>query len=209
MKKWKTAYSRWYSPYMIQKKLLQELYLHDKLSMKKISEKIGCSEHTVDYWMRAHRIPKRSISEAIYTKNNPNGDPFKLKQIKTLKDARLYGMGLGIYWGEGNKKNRYSIRVGNTDPLLILTFMQFLTELFGVDKSRFKFGLQIFSDIEPELALDYWATKLCISKEQFSKVIVTKSGSVGTYREKNMYGVLTLHFNNKKLRDIIVGLLPR
>lgn len=28
---------------------------------------------------------------------------------------------------------------------------------------------------------------------------------MGTYRKKTQHGVLTLYFNNKKLRDIIIG----
>lgn len=35
--------------------------------------------------------------------------------------------------------------------------------------------------------------------------MVTKSGSIGTYRSKNRYGVVTIYFGNTKLRDILVG----
>jgi dipeptidase E len=68
--------------------------------------------------------------------------------IKTPKEKWLQGLGLGLYWGEGNKKCIHSVRLGNTDPQLLRHFKQFLVELYGVDPSSLKYGLQIFTDID-------------------------------------------------------------
>lgn len=126
-----------------------------------------------------------------------------------MADAELMGMGLGLYWGEGDKANTYSLRLGNTDVNLIKTYIKFLTTLFGVRKNELKFGLQLFSDTKPEIALKYWTKELSVSVSQFYKITVTISGSLGTYRKKSKYGVITVYFHNKKLRDIIVNMLPR
>jgi hypothetical protein len=117
-------------------------------------------------------------------------------------------MGLGLYWGEGTKANKYSIRIGNADPALLRVFTRFLIELFGVSKADMRFSLQIFTDINPQEALEYWTKELAVNPSQFYKIIVTISGSLGTYRKKSPYGVVTLYYNNKKLRDIIMGMLP-
>jgi len=177
--------------------------------MMDIALGLGCSVHKVTYWMDRHQIKRRSISEAVYQKHNPNGDPFTIKPITTKADAELLGLGLGLYWGEGTKANKHSVRLGNTDPELIKAFMRFLIELFGVSKDRLRFGLQIFSDTDPDEALEFWLRKLNVEASQFGKIVVTISGSIGTYRHKNMRGVVTVYFHNKKLRDIIVGMLPR
>ena len=42
-------------------------------------------------------------------------------------------------------------------------------------------------------------------KEQFYKVIITPYRSISIYKNKTTYGVLTIYFNNRKLRDTIVG----
>lgn len=55
-----------------------------------------------------------------------------------------------------------------------------------------------------EETLKFWMKKLEVSKKQFQKVVVTPTREVGNYRNKTKHGVLTVHFNNKKLRDIIV-----
>lgn len=51
--------------------------------------------------------PKRSISDAIYAKRNPGGDPFTVVSPSIVSDAFLFGLGTGIYWGEGSIGNGY------------------------------------------------------------------------------------------------------
>jgi hypothetical protein len=193
---------------MISQEELQLLYIGKNKSMQEIALELGCSVHKVTYWMDKYAIKRRTISEAIYQRHNPTGDPFTIQSIKTMRQAELFGLGLGLYWGEGNKANQTSIRLGNTDPLLIEAFVRFLTELFGVSKDNLKFGLQIFSDIDQDEALNFWIKKLSVRPSQFYKITVTISGSLGTYRKKNRYGVVTVYFHNKKLRDILVNMLP-
>ena len=169
---------------MIDKKTLTKHYIENQLSMSDIATQLGCSVNKVVYWMNEYEIQRRSISDAIYIKHNPHGDPFIIKPIKNKADAHLLGMGRGLYWGEGTKADKYAIRLGNTDPALLNTFILFLTELFGVKKSDMRFSLQIFTDIKPEEAMEYWTKELGVEASQFYKIVVTISGSLGTYRKK-------------------------
>lgn len=194
---------------MIDRASLERLYLEDKLSMKSVAAALGCSQTKVQYWMNKYRIERRTISNAIYISHNPQGDPFVAAPIKTIEQAALHGLGIGLYWGEGNKANQYSVRLGNSDPELLKAFIRFLVELYGVDRGALRFGLQLFSDIDQETALAYWCQKLAMKPSQFYKITVTISGAIGTYRKKSQYGVVTVYYHNKKLRDVLVGLLPR
>lgn len=170
---------------------------------------MSCSTNKVVYWLSKLNIPKRSISEAIYVKNNPKGDPFLLKDFKLSNNSFLMGLGLGLYWGEGTKANKHSVRLGNTDPDLINKFIEFLIKICGVNKNNLRFGLQTFTDIDSDTALNFWINKIKVKKEQFYKITSTKSNSIGTYKNKSVYGVLTVYYNNKKLRDILLDMLPR
>ena len=190
---------------------LKKLYAEEKRSAKEIARMSNCSEHKVNYWLEKHLILKRSISEAIYVKHNPRGDPFKIREVETLADAKLFGLGLGIYWGEGNKKNKNSVRVGNTDPRLVQNFIKFLIRIFDIDTPKLRFGLQIFSDVPRKKALQFWLDMLRefnIKKDQFFKSTVTPRRGVGNYREKSKHGVLTVHFSNSKLKRILDSMLP-
>jgi hypothetical protein len=188
---------------MIGKKPLEKMYHLERKSMQEIADTLGHSLHKVAYWMDKHKIKSRSRSEATYIKHNPNGDPFKIKTKLSKKETKLHGLGLGLYWGEGTKADTHSLRLGNTDPLLIKKFIDFLVKIYGVKKKDLRLGLQIFSDMDPEKALRFWITKLGIDRNQFQKVVVTQSKKQGIYRKKVQHGVLTVQYHRKKLRDIV------
>jgi hypothetical protein len=187
---------------MFSKSLLEELYLMNKLSMKEIAMQHSCSVHKVEYWMKQYSIQRRSRSEANYQKYNPTGDPFKIKKNLDKNELYLKGIAVGIYWGEGNKRNIHSVRVGNTDPKLIYIFTRFLREICCVREDKIRFGIQLFSDVNEEEAVQFWMNNLNITKKQILPTISRiQSGKIGTYKSKNIYGVMTVQVNNRKLRD--------
>jgi hypothetical protein len=190
---------------VMDKKLLELWYQRDKRSVHTIARELNCSDGKINYWMEKHFIPKRSISEAIYTKNNPKGDPFTPVTTKIDTDSFLFGLGLGLYWGEGTKKNPGQVRLGNTDPYLVRAFLIFLRKMYDVDNSKLRFAIQIFSDMDQKKEEKFWQEFLKVEAKQFYKTINTRSGSIGTYREKSKHGVLTIYFGNKKLRDILIA----
>lgn len=187
------------------KLLLTDLYIHQKLSVSQIALKLNCSQNRVDYWLKKYGIPKRTISDAIYTLKHPAGDPFVIVPIDTIEKAQLFGLGIGLYWGEGTKASKHAVRLGNSDPNLIKTFMRFLEILYEVPREDLKFGLQLFTDCNIEEGMKYWLTQLGVKRSQFYKVHVTISGSIGTYRKKSQHGVVTLYYHNSHLRDILVN----
>jgi len=192
---------------MMSKGKLEKLYLKDGFSVSQIADKFSVSEHKINYWLSKYNIKKRTISEAMYLKLNPNGDPFCYQAPRSRAEWVLFGLGIGLFWGEGNKRNKSSIRLGNTDPRLIRTFLIFLDKIFRVNRAKLRFGLQVFSDISPEVARKYWMEKLNIPLSQFHKVIVTPTRNIGTYKYKSKYGVLTVHFANTKLKKAIDKLI--
>jgi hypothetical protein len=185
---------------MIKKHTLENLYVHCKLSMSEISVRLQVSPSTVDWWMKKHGIQKRSRSLANYEKYNKDGDPFKIAKIDTLEKSILYGVGVGLFWGEGNKVSKNSLRLGNTDPELIKTYVRFLKVICGVRDSKIRFGLQLFNDSNQEKAIMFWTKTLKVKRTSFMPTIsvVAPQGS-GTYRKKNEYGVVTVYVNNIKL----------
>lgn len=194
---------------MIQENILRRLYQKQRKSQQEIARKFDISLSGVAYWMNKYRIQRRSISDAVYVKCNPKGDPFKFIPPNTKKDSMLFGLGIGLYWGEGTKACTGSVRLGNTDPKLIRTFMSFLIRLFGVEKKDFKFSLQLFRDIDTNTAARFWQRQLRVRPGQFTKATISPSQSRGTYRKKCPHGVVTLYYHNKKLRDVLVRMVQQ
>ena len=193
----------------IDKEKLSKYYFKENKSISEIAKLLGRSENGINYWMKKYGLKKRSISEAVYLKNNPNGDPFKVKKPDSLYLAELKGMGLGLYWGEGNKRNKNSVKLTNTDVGLINKFIEFLVRILGIAKDDIKFSLQVYNDVDPEEARRYWINKLDIKASQFYKTVwFTKSDKSGTYKEKNKHGVVIIYYHNTKLRNVLVNMLP-
>lgn len=196
------------STQILSKEVLEGLYVKGKQSVSTVAKNLGYSEHKINYWLAKFGITKRSISESIYLYHNPSGNPFAIRRPQTIEEAVLYGLGVGLYWGEGTKSNKLCVRLGNTDSELIKKFIKFLIEMCGIKKEKLRFGLQIFSDMSPRQALRFWQDELEMPKELFfPKVIVTPAGSLGTYRNKTQHGVLTVYYCNRKLRDIICQMI--
>lgn len=168
-----------------------------------MSEKLRCSHGKITYWMKKYNLPCRARRDAMYIKYNPNGDPFKIKKRLNQKEIELKGMGIGLYWGEGTKADKCSVRLANTNPMLIEKFIEFLIKVCGVKKTDLRFGLQIFNDMNPQEILNFWLNELKVKPERFYKLTITPARSIGKYRSKTKHGVLTVYYHNRKLRDIL------
>ncbi len=178
------------------------MYVSKGMSVHDIAVSLKCSESGINYWLSKYAIKKRSISDSLYVKRNPKGDPFC--NISKLPNSFVAGLGMGIFWGEGTKKSKSSVRLGNSDPKLINAFVAFLVNTFSIDKNKLRFGIQIFNDMDKKKVLKYWQDELNVSKDSFlNTIVVSKSGKKGSYKEKNFYGVVTVYFNNIKLKRLI------
>lgn len=178
-------------------------------SLTEISIRLNCSIHKVIYWMQKTGISRRNHSDAAYLKYNPSGDPFNIKSITTLGDAKLFGLGVGIYWGEGDKKSPHSIRVANTDSAILLSFIKFLTVICGVKKEKIHFSIVCFNDSDPILVADHWSKVFEISREKFGKIVQIPPQGKGTYKRKSEFGVCTVTVSNIKLKQWMLAELNK
>jgi len=199
---------------MITKSTLKKLYIGK--SMTEIARELKCSVHTVVYWMEKHGIQRRSISEAMYLKANPTGDPYKIRNYISPNEKFLLGLAIGIYLGEGNKTALHSLRVTNSNPIILRVFLHFLDQICNFNPVRISYSIVCFNDTNPETARRYWAEIFHIIPEKFGKITQIPKQSKGTYRKKSLYGVCTVQANNVKLRnwffkriDDLDNILPR
>jgi len=189
----------------LSKEKLKILY-NSGLSMKDISDKEHLSYPSVRYWINKYKIPRRTWSDATYVKRNPDGDPFKIKKRLNKKDIELKNLGLGLYWGEGDKSpNNTSVRLGNTDPFLLKKFREFLRTIYNVKEKKIKYGLILFNDVKETTALNFWKKYLGIKRKQLGKITIIPPQGKGTYKRKSKCGVLIVIFSNKKLKEQILN----
>lgn len=181
---------------------LQTMYDNEK-SMAEIAHLLHCSIHTIVYWMRKYDIKRRCHSDATYLKENPNGDPFHIKKLSTNQDHLLYGIALGLFWGEGTKATSYSVRLTNTDPAMIKLFRTFLIKICQVNLDKIRYSIVTFNDSNPSTVANYWAKELRISKNKFGTIVSIPPQGKGTYKRKSLYGVCSITVSNIKLKSWI------
>jgi len=186
---------------MISRQKLERLY-RSNFSMMEIAEKTHLSYHQVVYWMKNYNISRRTRSEANYLKYNPIGDPFRIKKIKTKRDSKLFNLGIGLFLGEGTKKNKFSVILSNSDPKIIKLFLAFLTNICGIQRDKLKAALNVFDDVDLQEALNFWQKETKIPKERFTKSTIRKARD-GTYKNKSKYGTITVYISNTKLKQFI------
>lgn len=167
--------------------------------MMEIAGKVRLPYSQVVYWMKKYDIPRRTRSEANYFKYNPNGDPFTIKEIKTTKDLELFNLGIGLFLGEGTKKNKFNVILSNSNPKIIKLFIAFLTNICGVRKEKIKVALNIFDDVNLQEALKFWQKETKIPRSRFTSITVRKARN-GTYKNKSKYGTVTIYVSNTKLK---------
>jgi hypothetical protein len=186
---------------MLTKEKLKKLY-NSGLSMTEIAVRVGISTSGVKYLADKYNILRRSRSEANYLKYNPEGDPFKIKKLKTKKDIELFNLGIGLFLGEGTKKDKFNIALANSNPQILNIFLRFLREICGVKKRKIKAALNIFDDVDSKKAVKFWSKTTKISVNQMKSITIRKSKG-GTYKNKSPWGTLTVFVSNVKLKIII------
>lgn len=150
------------------------------LSVSEISNKTGKSKSVVSRYIQGVIIlPKYTSvlkrkqggskvrSEELWSKSKISAS----RIIKKIKERDKLMLLIGIYWGEGTKKE---LNIINGDPVLLLSFLEFIKTL-GVSRDRIKASVRIYDNIDKEKAICYWSKLLKISRSHFFNTEIINS----------------------------------
>ncbi len=153
-------------------------------SISEISNHTGKSKSVVSKYIQKVKIlpqfrlilkrkqgGSKTRSEDLWLKSKQSAKEI----IKELKLRDKIFLLIGIYWGEGTKKE---LNIINSDPVLLRAFVDFIKEI-GVAKNRIKASVRIYNDINHNKVVDHWANILSLKKEQFFKIEVIKGKKKG------------------------------
>ncbi|MEK9201724.1 MAG: hypothetical protein AAB944_02020 [Patescibacteria group bacterium] len=102
-----------------------------------------------------------------------------------------------LYWGEGEKRNRNSIRLGNSDPAVIKIFTEFLRKVCNVPKQKIGFWLLLYPDLQEDTCKGFWIKSAKLDGYRFNKSIVI----IGKHKKRKLgYGVCTVVVGNTYLK---------
>ncbi len=178
--------------------LINEMYYKKQMPIRAIAEILGVSIDAVTYFMRKHDMKRRTrtLSRNLIFQNKKLS--FKEKPKLSLKQEKLKLAGLILYWGEGYKTSKSKgIDFANSDTDMILVFVAFLREIYGIDEKRLRVLLYCYSDQNISELIEFWSKLTSIPKDQFSKPYVRQDFKKDGRKMK--YGMVHIRYSDKKL----------
>jgi transcriptional regulator with XRE-family HTH domain len=195
----------------------KDRYLAEELrqqgySYNLISEKLGISKSTLSNWLKdIPFLPNEEVLERV--KSGPlkagqirheqrllgisNGLKSGLEQLGDISRRDLWMLGIGLYVGEG-AKTIDSIRISNSDPLVIKVFIRWLKEICGLTNDNLTMRVHIYPDNDEKIVLKYWKEVTGLPYSNFRKTIVDKRQNKSTnFRSKLNYGTAHLSVVSK------------
>ena len=120
-------------------------------------------------------------------------------ELEMHKNNPLFIAAISAYWGGGDIRSRNNVRLINTDPLMLVLFIEFLTKFCSVPKESIKAALFIYPDLDEAVCRKYWQKETGISS--FHKTMVLPS----LHKTKKLqYGTCSVIVSNTYLKKKIL-----
>jgi hypothetical protein len=193
-------------------------------SMNQIIQETGYSKASVSFWTRdivltqeqRSKISQRGRSmESIERRRaSRNLNMSKKRQViidlakedfSDLTPRELKLIGAMLYWGEGGKTGNWSVRLANSDPLIIKVMMRFFLEICRVPAEKFRAHIHTFEGASITKAEKYWSEVSGIPTKQFYKTYAKPNKASLQKRKTLPYGTLDVYIHDTKLFLTIKG----
>ncbi len=150
------------------------------------------------YFMRKHKIERRSFKEASAVSFAKKALSFSMKKNLTEEEDRLKVAGVMLYWAEGYKRGKGGgLDFANSDANMIKVFLNFLRIIFKVDEKRLRVYLYCYANQEVTALISFWSSTTNIPKEQFSKPYIREDFCENGRKMTN--GLIHVRYSDKKL----------
>lgn len=190
----------------------------EELSVSKASASLWCKDVEIDEEELARRRRERFLSG---NKGARQRGPNKLQRAKqaeieemqaagqatvgALSDRDLLLIGAALYAGEGSKTPG-EVRFANSDPRMILFFVEWLRQCFEVETSSMRLRLYLHEGLDLDQANRFWSELTGIPIAQFRKPYrATPDPSIR--RSKHPMGCPNIGVCSMRLHRRVMGLV--
>lgn len=179
--------------------LINDLYLNKKYCVREVAEYLKVSPDTVLYFIRKHKIPRRSYKESQQVKYERKPLTFDKQKLRTPYLKELAAIGIMLYWAEGYKgdDSNHTVDFANSDPLMIELFLKFFRSVYKPNESKLRVQLYCYSNQDVPGIIKFWSNLANIPVKYFTKPYVRSD-----FREdgrKMKYGLAHIRYYDKKL----------
>lgn len=186
-------------------------------SIGSIAETLSVSKSTVSNWCRDIALSEKQIALIAERSHHQAtasllraSEKQRQRRQSNIKHATYLGqhdvghiskrdvhmIGLGLYWGEGYKKGSQELGFTNSDPAMIVFYINWLHATYSIPKADLILRVSINDQHASRVArvLKYWSTITQIPITQFTKISLIKNTS------KRIYQNLDTHFGTLRVK---------
>lgn len=198
--------------------------------MKTIARQLNVSAGSVHRWCKD--IP---LTDTQKNRLDGNGQPLQMAQLRraaeahsakarsraarsfdegahlvgALTDRDLLLLGIGLYWGEGSKRQVGSVSIANMDPCVHAQFLRWIG-LLGARLDAVTARLTISEEANLLQEEHWWAERLKLPLTCFRRAITRISPtSQRKTRRPDYHGILALRYHDTPLWHRIMGMVSR
>ena len=159
-------------------------------TLTEICEELACSKASASLWCRDVEVDEEVLERRRrdrFLKGNEGArlrGPNKLQRRKqaeieemrragfdevgVLSDRDLMIAGIALYAGEGSKTPG-EVRFANSDPRMIVLFVEWMRRCFGIDPGEMRLRLYLHEGLDLDAANTFWSELTGIPIERFRK----------------------------------------
>lgn len=153
--------------------------------------------------LRRSNKKRQALRKALRTKQRRMG----ADRLGNGTGRDLLMLGLGLYWGEGSKREPGDLSMSNMDPRIHEVFLKWLRG-FGLRNQDLTIRLCIAPGYDVEKHLRWWKRRLNLSRLKNERTwVVLPSSSKRRIRRQDYHGTLTIGTRNADLWYEIMGML--
>jgi len=127
---------------------------------------------------------------------------YSVQNVGKLSKRDLLFLGLGLYWGEGNKNAENQFIFVNSDLFVIKTIIKWLQNVMGIPQELLSPQVYIndLHQYRVDKVVSFWSKELSIPKDRFGKTILIHVQNKKVYANHNNYmGTLHLYVQRSSI----------
>src|SRR5918996_5528265 len=177
----------------------RQLRVERRLSIVEIAERLALPKTTIFYWVRD--IPlQRPRRENPKVGAGAMQRKFRLRREQAYREGResfdvlsatdrTFRDFVCMYIGEGYKRNRNRVAIGNSDPRVVMLATRWLRAL---SRKKLQFSVQYHADQDLRKLSEFWATTLGVDAQNIRMQRKSNSGQLAGRSWRSRHGVLTV-----------------
>lgn len=205
-------------------------------SYSEILKEVSVAKSTLSLWLRSVGLAKKQkqiitakrIAGALRGAKARKDQRIKTtneikekakKEIDIISKRDVWLIGIALYWAEGSKEKengtKSGVKFSNSDPKMILLFIEWLKNTFSIDNSSLVYELYIHETANIEKAQAYWSQALSVPTKKIRTYL--KKNKIRTIRKNtgiDYNGLIRVKVNkstnlNRKISGWIEGICEK